>query len=103
MAGQPGSVGQSLTALGLNCKVSRFYGLIRRGKTIDQAIHHIQKPSTSERVMMAVESGLNTCPKIARKTGITPNLALKHLNKLMLAGKVECEARSPPYKYTAKR
>lgn len=103
MAGQPGTVGQSLAALGINCKVSRFYGLMRRGRTIKQAIDHIQRPCTAERVMMAVEGGANTCPKVAKKVGITPNLALRHLNNLMLAGKVECEARKPPYKYSAKR
>ncbi|MGL5328211.1 MAG: hypothetical protein ACRDD7_03010 [Peptostreptococcaceae bacterium] len=104
ITGATGSIGEMLKSIGIERNsYRRFQSLVRNGRTVEQAIEYMktERPvATTDLVINAIKNGIDTCPEISELLGKHQNAILYHLNKLMLSGVIECDAREVPYIYS---
>ncbi|MGL5281052.1 MAG: hypothetical protein ACRC8W_04735 [Plesiomonas shigelloides] len=104
ITGATGSTSEMLKSIGIERNsYKRFQSLVRKGRAVEQAIEYMKSPkpiSTTELVINAIKDGIDTCPEISELLGKHQNVILYHLNKLMLSGVIECDAREVPYIYS---
>lgn len=104
ITGATGTIGEMLKSIGIERNsYRRFQSLVRNGRTVEQAIEYMktERPvATTDLVINAIKNGIDTCPEISESLGKHQNAILYHLNKLMLSGVIECDAREVPYIYS---